>query len=268
MATLKIGIAGAAGRMGRALVRQVAATQGCAVTAASEAPGSDAYGADPAVLAGLGGINVRISDSAKELMAGAEIVLDFTSPEGSAYNATLAAETGTRMVIGTTGLDADTETALHEAAKKTAIVYGANMSIGVNVLLQVTEQVAAILDEEYDIEISEMHHRHKVDAPSGTALAFGRAAAKGRGVDLDAVAQRSRDGVTGERRAGDIGFAVLRGGSVVGEHSVVFAADGERLELTHRATSRLTFARGALRAAGWAHDKPPGVYGMADVLGL
>jgi 4-hydroxy-tetrahydrodipicolinate reductase len=165
-------------------------------------------------------------------------------------------------------LNADQQQAVEAAAGKTAIVQAANMSVGVNLLLGLTRQVAAVLGEDYDIEVIEMHHRHKVDAPSGTALALGRAAADGRAVALDDKAQRSRDGIVGARRAGDIGFATLRGGDVVGEHTVIFATDGERIELSHKASSRGVFAKGAVRAALWAGGKPPGLYSMTDVLGL
>ncbi len=184
------------------------------------------------------------------------------------FHAGLAAQAMAVHVIGTTGLSAGQEDALERAALHTAIVRAANMSLGVNLLLALVEQVGRALDADYDIEIVEMHHRHKVDAPSGTALALGRAAADGRGVDLAAVAERVRAGHTGPRRRGDIGFATLRGGDVVGEHSVIFAAEGERIELTHKASTREVFARGAIRAALWARGKPPGLYGMKDVLGL
>ncbi len=268
MDNLQIGIAGAAGRMGQTLVRQVVAASGCDLVAASESPGSAAYGADPAVLAGIARINVKIGDDPKALVTASTVVIDFTSPETSVLHAGLAAESGTALVIGTTGLTPEQEAVLSEASSKTAIVYAANMSVGVNVLLAVTEQVAGILGDDFDIEIFEMHHRHKVDAPSGTALAFGKAAAKGRGVDLDQVSARGRDGVTGARNSGDIGFAVQRGGSVVGEHSVLFASDQERVTISHKADDRSLFASGAVRAAMWVANKPPGLYGMKDVLGL
>ena len=189
-------------------------------------------------------------------------------PTATVEHARLAAKAGTIHVIGTTGLDADQTAALGEAARGTAIVWAPNMSLGVTLMMRLTERVAAALDDDYDIEIVEIHHRYKVDAPSGTALGLGRAAAAGRGVELDAVAERGRDGITGPRKRGAIGMAALRGGDLVGEHTVTFAADGERVELTHRATSREIYARGALRAALWARGKPPGLYGMADVLGL
>jgi 4-hydroxy-tetrahydrodipicolinate reductase len=198
----------------------------------------------------------------------ADVVLDFTSPAATAHHAELAAETGTALVAGTTGLEPDHEATIVEAASKAAIVRAANMSVGINLLLALTRRVAATLSSDFDIEVLEIHHRHKVDAPSGTALALGRAAAAGRGVNHDDVADRGRDGITGERRRGDIGYAVLRGGNVAGEHSVIFAADNERIELAHKATDRAIFARGALTAAIWLEGKPPGLYSMADVLGL
>jgi 4-hydroxy-tetrahydrodipicolinate reductase len=195
-------------------------------------------------------------------------VLEFTSPTATLHHAELAAKHRKVHIVGTTGLEAPQIATLQRHAKQTAIVLAPNMSLGVNLLLRMVTQVARSLDPDWDIEIVEMHHRAKVDAPSGTALALGKAAADGRGVALDRVAARGRDGMTGARRRGDIGFAVLRGGDVVGEHTVVFAADGERVEITHKATSREIFARGAIRAALWAQDKPPGFYSMADVLGL
>jgi 4-hydroxy-tetrahydrodipicolinate reductase len=196
------------------------------------------------------------------------VVLDFTAPEATAKHVALAAASGTAMVVGTTGTEGETDARVAEAAKRTAIVKAANMSVGVNLLLQLTRQAAASLDPDFDIEIVEMHHRHKVDAPSGTALALGRAAAAGRGVRHDEVAARGRNGITGPRRRGDIGYAVLRGGNVAGEHSVVFAADNERIELTHKAGDRAIFARGGVRAAIWVHGKAPGLYSYFDVLGF
>ncbi|MDH5748478.1 MAG: 4-hydroxy-tetrahydrodipicolinate reductase, partial [Rhodospirillales bacterium] len=183
-------------------------------------------------------------------------------------HAALAQGTGTALVVGTTGLTAAHQGALEAAAKKACLIQAANFSLGVNVLLGLVGQTAGLLGDDYDIEIVEMHHRHKVDAPSGTALALGRAAADGRGVDLDKTAQRVRDGHTGERRRGDIGFATLRGGDVAGDHTVIFAADGERIEITHKAGNRGIFARGAVRAAMWSAGKAPGLYSMRDVLGF
>lgn len=195
-------------------------------------------------------------------------MIDFTVQAVARRHADLAARHGVALVIGTTGLEPDDQTAIAAAADVVPVVQAANMSVGVNLLLGLTEKVAATLGDDYDIEIVEMHHRHKVDAPSGTALALGRAAAAGRETSLDAVAQRVRDGRIGARRQGDIGFATLRGGDVVGEHTVIFAADGERIEITHRATSRSVFARGAIRAALWTHGQPAGLYSMRQVLGL
>ncbi len=268
MSDMKIGVMGCAGRMGRMLTRQVHETAGCAVGGGVEAAGSAALGEDIGVLAGIGALGLAAGSDASALFESVDAVLEFTSPEASVAHAALAAQAGAIHVIGTTGLGPGHEAALEEAARHTAIVWAPNMSLGVNLLMRLTEQVAAALDDDYDIEVVEMHHRHKVDAPSGTALGLGRAAARGRGVDLDAVAQRGRDGMTGARQRGAIGFAALRGGDVVGDHTVVFAADGERLELGHRASSRQIYARGAVRAALWARGKPPGLYGMADVLGL
>ena len=267
MAEIKIGIVGCAGRMGQTLARLVHESEGFALAGGTEAAGHPARGSDLGDIAGLGPLGHIVGDDPAALFAAAQAVLDFTAPEATVAHAEIAAATGTALVIGTTGLDPGHETRIAAAGQRAAIVRAPNMSICVNLMIALAQEVAASLDEDYDIEVVEMHHRGKADAPSGTALALGRAAAAGRGIDLEARSARARDGLTGPRRRGDIGFAVLRGGDVVGEHSVVFAADGERLELTHRATSRVTFARGALRAAAWAHDKPPGVYGLADVLG-
>ncbi len=268
MADLSIGVVGAAGRMGTAVIRQVSETVGCAVVAASEVAGSTAVGRDAGELAGLGAIGVEVSDDPARLFERADAVFEFSTPRATIDHAGIAAERGRIHIIGTTGLDADQDARLRAAADRAVIVRAANMSLAVNILFALTRQVAGLLDEDFDIEIVEMHHRHKVDAPSGTALGLGRAAAEGRGVDLAQVARRARDGHTGARGRGDIGFAVLRGGDVVGEHSVVFAADGERLELTHKAAGRQIFARGAVRAALWAQGREPGLYSMADVLGL
>lgn len=265
---MRIGVVGGGGRMGRTIVQQIAQTQGCTLVAACERPGAAVVGQDAGVLAGVGPLGVIIGDSPGPLFVQAQVVIDFTSPEATARHAALAAEHGRALVVGTTGIGPAIEAAVEEAARRAAIVVAPNMSLGVNVLLGLVEKVAGILDEAFDIEIVEMHHRHKVDAPSGTALGLGRAAAAGRGIPLEDTAVRSRDGIIGPRRRGDIGFATLRGGDVVGEHTVIFAGDNERVELTHKATSRAIFARGAVRAAKWAATQPPGLYGMRDVLGL
>ena len=265
---MKIGVIGAAGRMGRMLIAEVLGHDGASLVGAVEGPGNEAIGRDAGLLAGVGDAGVAVGDDAGALFAAADAVLEFTSAEASLAHAALAASSRTIHVIGTTGLDPAQEAALAAAAKRTAIVWAPNMSLGVNLLMGLVERVAAALDDDYDIEIFEVHHRHKVDAPSGTALGLGAAAARGRGVELDDVAIRGRDGITGARARGAIGFASLRAGDVVGDHSVTFAADGERIELAHRATDRRIYARGALRAALWAQGKGPGLYSMSDVLGL
>lgn len=268
MADLKIGVIGAGGRMGGTIIRQVKETEGCAVAAAVDASGSTAVGRDAGEASGIGVLGVVIGDDAGALFDAVDAAIEFSLPGPTVEHAAMAAAAGVAHVIGTTGLDAAGEEALRQAGERSAIVHAPNMSLAVNILFALTRQVARRLDDQFDIEIVEMHHRHKVDAPSGTALGLGRAAAAGRGVDLDSVAQKVREGHTGPRRRGDIGFATLRGGDVVGDHSVVFAADGERLELVHKAASRQIFARGAVHAARWTRDRAPGLYSMFDVLGL
>ena len=265
---IKVGITGCAGRMGQALMQQVAAHERCTLSGGSERAESEAIGLDLGELAGFGSLGLTVSHDTLSVFETADVVLDFTSPSATAQHAGMAGETGTAWITGTTGLEPEEEAAIVDAASKTAIVRAANMSIGINLLLALTEQVASILGPDFDIDILEMHHRHKVDAPSGTALALGQAAAAGRDVSHDDVADRGRDGITGQRRRGDIGYAVLRGGNVAGEHSAIFAADNERIELTHKATDRAIFARGAITAALWLKGKGPGLYSMMDVLGL
>jgi len=268
MNDIAIGIVGAAGRMGQMLVRQVTSTPGLRLAAASEAPGGGAVGRDAGELAGAGTLGIAIADSPRSVFAAAQVVIDFTTPAASLAHAALAAETGIGLVIGTTGIGAADQAAIAGFAARAPIMASGNMSVGVILLAEMVERVARVLDPAYDIEIVEMHHRHKVDAPSGTALLLGRAAASGRNVDLDEVAQRSRDGHTGPRRKGDIGFATLRGGDVVGDHTVIFAGAGERIELGHKASGREVFAQGAVRAALWLAGRKPGLYSMRDVLGL
>ncbi|MDH3229116.1 MAG: 4-hydroxy-tetrahydrodipicolinate reductase [Alphaproteobacteria bacterium] len=265
---MKIGVVGAAGRMGRMLVRQAGENRDCALAGATERPDSEAVGQDAGMLAGIGEIGVAVGDDAAAMIAHVDAVIDFTAPGATVAHAALAAQAGAAMVIGTTGLADSHMEALRRAARHVPVVVAPNMSAGVTLLMALVEQVARTLDDTYDIEIFEMHHRHKVDAPSGTALGLGRAAAAGRDVDLDAVARMAREGHTGARPRGEIGFATLRGGDVVGDHTVVFAGDGERIELTHKASSRQVFAAGAVRAALWTRGKPPGLYAMRDVLGL
>jgi len=268
MADMKIGVVGAGGRMGGAVVRQVTETDGCAVFAACDRLGTPAIGRDAGEVAGIDALGVEIGSDPAALFGVVDAVIEFSAPDSTTENAERAASAGCIHVIGTTGLTADQELVLQKAGEKTAIVYAPNMSLAVNILFALTRQVAAMLDDDFDIEIVEMHHRHKVDAPSGTALGLGRAAAEGRDVSFEDRAVLSREGQTGARRRGDIGFATLRGGDVTGDHSVIFAADAERLELAHKASSRQIFSRGAVRGALWARDKTPGLYTMADVLGL
>ena len=268
MEKLKIAVTGAAGRMGRELIRAVHAQESCVLAGAIEQPGSLALGQDAGLLAGLGKLGVVITDDPLEVFAKVHAVLDFTVPPASVEFAGLAANARIVHVMGTTGMKAEHDAAIAAAARHATIIKSGNMSLGINLLAAMTRKVAEALDADFDIEVLEMHHRHKVDAPSGTALMLGRAAADGRGVKLEDASVRVRDGHTGERKRGDIGFATMRGGSVVGEHTVVFAADGELIELTHRAADRGIFARGAVKAALWGRSKPPGLYSMVDVLGL
>ena len=265
---MKIGIVGCAGRMGRMLMNAVMDAQGCDLAGGTERPGSTLVGADVGEVLGRGAIKAFIGENPSALFAAADAVIDFTAPAATVAHAALAAEMGKILVVGTTGLSAEDEAKLAEAARKTTIVYAPNFSVGVNLLMALTEKAASILGEDYDIEIVEMHHHHKVDSPSGTALGLGRAAAKGRQVALEDVWRKTRDGLVGARPRGEIGFATLRGGDVVGDHTVMFASEGERIELTHKASSRAVFAKGAVRAALWAQDKGPGLYSMRDVLGL
>jgi 4-hydroxy-tetrahydrodipicolinate reductase len=268
MADMRLVILGAGGRMGRTLVKTVADTAGAVVVGAVEQPGSPLIGQDAGVLAGLPASGIKLTADLKPLLAGADGILDFTVPAATVKACALAAEAGIVHVVGTTGLSADDMGKLKAAAARATIMQSGNMSLGVNLLAALVRRVARALDEDFDIEIVEMHHNRKIDAPSGTALMLGQAAAQGRNIDLDKRSARGRDGITGARKRGDIGFAALRGGTVVGEHSVIFAGPAERVELTHRAEDRMLFARGAIKGALWARGKPPGLYSMADVLGL
>jgi 4-hydroxy-tetrahydrodipicolinate reductase len=268
MTEMRIAVLGAGGRMGRNLIRAVHETPGCVVAGAADMPGSAVIGQDAGDLAGIGTIGSPIVSDAIELFTRADAIIDFTAPKASVDFAGLAANARIVHVIGTTGFEDSHDAAIKAAARHATIVKAGNMSLGVNLLAALTRRIAAVLDEDFDIEIIEMHHRRKVDAPSGTALMLGHAAASGRNIDLKTRSVRSRDGHTGERQRGDIGFATVRGGDVVGDHTIVFAADGERIELTHRATDRSIFARGAVKAALWGRGKPPGLYDMTDVLGL
>jgi 4-hydroxy-tetrahydrodipicolinate reductase len=270
MAGERVGIVvnGVSGRMGRMLVQVIGESRDARLAGALERLGHDWIGRDLGEALGGAASGVTVQDDPAAALAGAQAVVDFTAPAATVAIARHAAECRVAHVIGTTGLAPADLAAIAEAARGTVIVRAGNMSLGVNLLVELTRQVAAALGSDWDIEIVEAHHRHKVDAPSGTALMLGEAAAEGRGVELDEVAARNRDGVTGPRQPGDIGFAVLRGGDIVGEHQVVFAGTGERLTLDHVATDRAIFARGALRAALWAQGRPAGEYTMRDVLGL
>jgi 4-hydroxy-tetrahydrodipicolinate reductase len=268
MSDMRLIVAGAGGRMGRTLVKAIAETNGVVLTGAVDAPGSAAIGRDAGELAGLGANGVKVAADPEPLLSKADGLINFTIPAATVALADIVAKQGLVHVIGTTGLSPEEERRIDSAAQRSAIVKAGNMSLGVNLLAALVRRVARTLDQEFDIEIVEMHHNKKIDAPSGTALMFGRAAAEGRNIDLDQRSERGRDGHTGARGAGNIGFASLRGGTVVGDHTVVFAGPAERIELTHKAEDRMIFARGAVRAAMWAHGRKPGLYSMADVLGL
>ncbi|MCI2399846.1 4-hydroxy-tetrahydrodipicolinate reductase [Aliiroseovarius subalbicans] len=261
-------VMGASGRMGQMLVKAVEASPAARLVGALERPGHEWLGRDIGECMGGQALGCVVSDDALEAMSKAQAVIDFTAPAATIAMAELAAQARAVHVIGTTGLSDEDLAKLKPAARHATIVRAGNMSLGVNLLVQLTKKVAAALDEDFDVEVIEAHHRHKVDAPSGTALMLGEAAAEGRGVKLDRVADRGRDGITGARKRGDIGFSAIRGGDIVGEHDVLFAADGERITLRHVATDRAIFARGALKAALWGQGQKPGEYDMMDVLGL
>jgi 4-hydroxy-tetrahydrodipicolinate reductase len=265
---MRLVIAGAGGRMGRTLIHAIAATKGVTLAGAIEAADSAVIGRDAGELAGLGANGIKVVSDPAPLLKGADGLIEFTIPAATLALAELTAATGIVHVIGTTGHSAEEETLIAKAATRAPTVKSGNMSLGVNLLAALTKRVAQTLGAEYDIEILEMHHNKKIDAPSGTALMLGRAAAAGRAIELAQHSARGRDGMTGARRGGDIGFAALRGGTVVGDHTVIFAGPAERIELTHRAEDRMIFARGALHAALWARGKKPGLYSMVDVLGL
>ena len=268
MSDMRLIVAGAGGRMGRTLVKAIADTDGVILAGATDAPGSAVIGRDAGELAGLGANGVKVVADPAPLIDKADGLIDFTIPAATVALAEIAARKGLVHVIGTTGLSPENEKLIALAAQRSAVVKSGNFSLGVNVLAALVKRAARALDQEFDIEIVEMHHNKKIDAPSGTALLFGRAAAEGRKIDLETHAERGRDGHTGARRASHIGFASLRGGTVVGDHTVTFAGPAERIELIHRAEDRMIFARGAVKAALWARGRKPGLYSMADVLGL
>ena len=264
---MKIGIVGCHGRMGQMLVSAVLVDPRTSLSGGTERGGSPALGQDVGKALGVV-TSLKVTEDARALFEASDAIIDFTGPAATVLHARLAVETGKALVVGTTGLAEDDETVLLQTALSVPVVYAPNFSMGVTLLSALVEKTATVLDNNYDIEIVEMHHRHKVDAPSGTALGLGKAAAKGRAIALDHVWRKSRDGVTGPRSKGEIGFASLRGGDVVGDHTVIFAGDGERIEITHKASNRAVFATGAVRAALWTRDRSPGLYSMFDVLGL
>lgn len=263
-----VAMCGASGRMGRAIIPLLDATADLRLSGALAAPGDPGLGSDAGLLAGTGALGVILSDDAARALAGADVAIDFTLPAASLVHARLCRAGDCAIVIGTTGHSRAELDELREISAVIPVVMAPNMSLGVNLMFRLAEIAARALGEEYDAEIWEAHHRHKVDAPSGTALGLGRAVARGRGVELDDVAVFGRHGSVGPRRTGSIGFSVVRGGDIVGDHRLVFAGPGEQLEIAHHAQDRSGFARGAVAAARWVLGRPPGLYGMADVLGL
>ncbi|AFX98617.1 dihydrodipicolinate reductase [Candidatus Endolissoclinum faulkneri L2] len=264
---LSVSVFGSTGRMGKMIVKAVFNTEGMILKKAMARPGSAYIGADIGDLVGIGSLGVEVTDDLKAVLE-VNVSVDFTLPEATIMHASYAAANGTSLVIGTTGLSNKHEELLANYAKTTAIVYAPNMSLGINLITALVEQLSATLDITWDIEIIELHHNRKVDAPSGTALSIGRAAAKSRGQEFENVKVLSRNTSTYQRKQGDIGFAALRGGSVIGEHTVMFASAGERIEISHKASDRAIFAAGAICAARWVANRPPGLYTMRDVLGI
>jgi len=265
--TVQTAIAGVSGRMGRALLEAVAADAGCALCAAIDRPGSPLVGQDAGAAWGAAS-GVAVTDRPAAALQGAQALIDFTRPEATFGYLEACVGAGVPLVIGTTGFDEAGKARIAAAAQQIPIVFAPNMSVGVNLLMKLAELAARVLEDGYDIEIIEAHHRHKVDAPSGTALGLGQAVARAIDRDLASCAVYGREGVTGERDPKTIGFATVRGGDIVGDHTLLFAGIGERVELTHKASSRATFAQGALRAAKWLQGRAPGLYDMRDVLGL
>jgi 4-hydroxy-tetrahydrodipicolinate reductase len=264
----RIAVVGAAGRMGRTLIQAIDAVDGVKLTVATERPESSLLGADAGELAGIGKNGVSLTASLTDVSEDFDVLIDFTGPEATMLHLQACLNAGKKMVIGTTGLSDEQKQQLHKASNQMAIVFAPNMSVGVNLCLKLLETAARVMGDQADIEIIEAHHRHKVDAPSGTALRMGEVIAQTLGRDLKEVAVYGREGQTGAREAKTIGFETIRAGDVVGEHTVWFAMDGERIEITHKASSRLTFANGAVRAAAWLNNKDKGLFDMQDVLAL
>lgn len=265
---IKIAVTGAAGRMGRALINACQSSDNCQLSAALEHTDNSLIGSDAGDLVGIGSLGVSLVDNLDAISNQFDTLIDFTRPEVSMTNLTFCVEHGKNMIIGTTGFDESQKQQIQAAADKIAIVFAPNMSVGVNLCFKLLDIAARIMGDEVDIEVIEAHHRHKVDAPSGTALRMGEVVADALGRNLDDCAVYGREGNTGERDRKTIGFETIRAGDIVGDHTVLFAADGERVEITHKASSRMTFANGAVRAAGWLKDEPAGLYDMQDVLGL
>jgi 4-hydroxy-tetrahydrodipicolinate reductase len=268
MNEIRVAVSGAAGRMGRKVVQAITEAEGLVVGAASEQPQSSLIAADAGELAGVGHLGVALRPDLEPLVDAFDVLVDFTAPVATMRHLELCRSAGRRMVIGTTGLDADQRAAVAAAGEEIAIVFAPNMSVGVNLCFKLLDIAARVLGDAVDVEIIEAHHRYKVDAPSGTALRMGEVIAAALGRDLGEVAVFGREGRTGPRDRRTIGFEAIRAGDVVGEHTVWFAADGERVEIAHRASSRMTFAGGAVRAARWVAGKDKGLYDMQDVLGL
>ncbi len=265
---MKIAVTGASGRMGRNLIHAVTQVEGLTLTAAIERPGSSLIGSDAGEVAGIGVLGIPIVDSLESVMAAFDVLIDFTVPDATVENLRLCVAHQKKMVIGTTGFDSTGLEAIDQAAQSIAVLFAANYSVGVNLCLKLLKQAAQVLNQDYDVEIIEGHHRHKIDAPSGTALRMGEVVAEVLGRDLKACAVYGREGITGARDPNTIGFATVRAGDIVGDHTVLFATEGERVEITHKASSRMTFAKGAVRASCWLMDKEHGLFDMQDVLGL
>ncbi len=265
---IKAIVAGAGGRMGGRIINIISGTKGIELAAAFERPDSDAVGKDAGVVAGVGQLGVTIADSLESVIDSGDVIIDFTFHEATVKHAEKAAEKGRAMVIGTTGFSPDEYSRIQELSNAFPCVLAPNMSVGVNLLYKLLDLAAKVLGDDYDVEIVEAHHRMKKDAPSGTALQLGRVVAKALGRDFDKVAVFERNGLIGERSREEIGIQTIRAGDIVGEHTVLFGGIGERVEITHKASSRDTFAKGAVRAAIWIKDKPAGMYNMQDVLGL
>lgn len=266
--TLRIAVTGAAGRMGKTLIEAIANAEGCKLAAALERPDSSLVGADAGELAGLGKNGVIVSGDLQKVIDQFDVLIDFSIPAATLANAKLCGANGKKIVIGTTGFTPEQKTQLLASVNSVAACMASNYSTGVNVCFKLLDIAARVLNEDYDVEIYEAHHRHKIDAPSGTALSMGEVVAKALGRNLREVAVYGREGQTGARKPETIGFATVRAGDIVGDHTVMFAADGERVEITHKASSRMSFARGAVRAAKWLGSQHPGLYSMQDVLGL